>query len=101
MKLKHGYNQLENKVYWLINLRWLAIIGVIAAAFAAHDVFGILIRQDAIYYIAAFLACYNLVMLAIIKYIVWLDTQKTGMIKLLIDVQISIDLLALTVLLHY
>lgn len=101
MKLKRGYNQLENKVYWLINLRWLAIIGVIAAAFAAHDVFGILIRQDAIYYIAAFLACYNLVMLAIIKYIVWLDTQRTGMIKLLIDVQISIDLLALTALLHY
>lgn len=101
MKLKHGHYQLENKVNWLIKLRWLAIIGVIVTAFAAHNIFGIPIRQDAIYYIAAFLACYNLAMLAVSKYIVWLDKQRTGTIKILIDVQISIDLLALTVLLHY
>lgn len=101
VKLKNGYNQLQNKVYWLIRLRWLAIIGVIVTAFTAHDVFGILIRQDAIYCIAAFLACYNLIILTIIKYIIRLDTQRTGTIKLLIDVQISIDLLALTALLHY
>lgn len=94
--------QLAKRVRWLINLRWLAVVGVIGVTFFATDVFGISLRRNAIYCIVVFLASYNLAMLVSLKYIVRAKTTRANrIIKLLIDVQIALDLVALTALLHY
>jgi signal transduction histidine kinase len=54
------------------------------------------------YCIVAFLALYNLAMLICLKYIVRAKIARTDrIIRLLIDIQISLDLVALTALLHY
>ncbi len=94
--------QLVKRVHWLIKLRWLAVVGVVVATLFAYNVFGISLRQDAIYCIVVFLALYNLAMLVSLKYIVRAKTNRANrIIKLLINIQISLDLAALTALLHY
>jgi hypothetical protein len=60
--------QLVKRVHWLIKLRWLAVVGVIGATFFTTDIFGISLRQNAIYCTAASLALYNLAMLICLKY---------------------------------
>jgi signal transduction histidine kinase len=94
--------QLAKRVGWLIKLRWLAVVGVVLATIFAGNVSGIFVRQGPVYCIAAFLALYNLAMLVLVKHIVKSNIRRTNRaIRLLIDVQIALDLLALTALLHY
>ncbi len=94
--------QLAKRVGWLIRLRWLAVVGVVLATVFASKVFRVPLRQGPVYCIAAFLALYNLAMLVSLKYIARANIRRTNRaIRLLIDVQIALDLLALTALLHY
>jgi signal transduction histidine kinase len=94
--------QLFKRIHWLINLRWLAVAGVVLATVFAGNIFRVSIRQRPVYYIATFIALYNLAMLVCLKYFARANISRTNMvIKLLIDVQIALDLTALTALLHY
>ena len=87
---------------WLIRLRWLAIFGVIAAAVCARRIFGVGIRLDAICYVAAVMILYNYAFLFALKRIEMVRGDETnGIVKLLIDIQIALDLVALTGLLHF
>jgi len=94
--------RLVKRAYWLIKLRWMAIAGVGLATFFAHNIMGISVQDVPLYCIAAALVLENIISLLLLKRIV---VANAGIvftsIKKVIHFQISTDLVALTILLHY
>ncbi len=88
--------------YWLITLRWFAIIGIFIAYYIARHYLNISIADLPVYSIIVFLILLNLLSFSLLKYL-----QKQGVreslkdVKRIINFQISTDLIVLTVLLHY
>lgn len=94
--------RLIKRAYWLIKLRWIAIIGVAAATFFAHNIMGVSVQDIPLYGIAVVLVFHNVISLLLLKRI--LRTSTAGIvawIKRIINLQISVDLVILTVLLHF
>lgn len=93
--------RLVERAYWLIKLRWIAVAGVGLTTFLTHLVLPSL-QDVALYGIAILLALYNATVLLLLKRLTR-SIKKTPVpvVKKLISVQISVDLLILTVLLHF
>jgi len=85
-----------------VNIRWLAILGIIIATLVASQVFRISFPTLPVYIICAFMALYNLVLLRQLR---GLKPEKTGSVVRKIrtygNTHIFLDLLALTTLLHF
>jgi signal transduction histidine kinase len=102
MTLLAEKNVLGQRACWLIRLRWLAAGAVALGAFVFARVLPGTVRELPLYSIALFLVLYN----ASVK--VWL-LRLTGFgrapderkVKAAINLQIAVDLLLLTVLLHF
>ncbi|MBN1391264.1 MAG: HAMP domain-containing histidine kinase [Sedimentisphaerales bacterium] len=88
--------RLVKQTYWLIKLRWLAIAGICTATFFARNIMEVPVKDLQLYCIAAALVLENIISLLLLK-------NFTGniAIKRIINFQITADLVALTVLLHY
>ena len=94
--------RLVKRAYWLIKLRWIAIAGVGLATFMASTVLYISVQDFGLYGIAILLALYNTTVLLLLNRFTRRQKETPGSaIKKLINVQISADLLILTVLLHF
>ncbi len=94
--------RLVKRAYWLIKLRWIAIIGVGAATFFAHSVMGVSVQDVPLYGIAVVLIFHNVISLLLLKRILRTSTASiVAWIKRVINLQISVDLTILTVLLHF
>ncbi len=94
--------RLVKRAYWLIKLRWIAIAGVGLATFMASTVLHISVQDFGLYGIAILLALYNTTVLLLLNRFTRRQKETPGSaIKKLINVQISADLLILTVLLHF
>jgi signal transduction histidine kinase len=94
--------RLVNRAYWLIKLRWIAIAGVVAATFFAHNIMGVSVQDVPLYCVAGVLVLHNIISLLLLKRLS--KTKADGIarpIKKIINLQISIDLVMLTILLHY
>jgi len=95
-------NSLESRAYWLIRLRWLAAIGVALGTFACTHILHIPVQVVPLYGIAALLGFYNALVLGFLR---WLT--RTGRdhnrrkLRIVINLQISVDLIILTFLLHF
>lgn len=90
------------RAYWLIRLRWLAILGVIAAAAIAGRIFNVPVRLREISWVVAALTLYNLAFFLAAKSIEKTDNDKSRRIaKFLINIQIALDMVTLTTLLYY
>jgi signal transduction histidine kinase len=85
-----------------VNMRWLAILGIIAATVAASLVFHVGFPTIPVYIICVFLALYNLVFLYQTQR---LGREKTGLVvaraRTYGYVHIFLDLIALTILIHF
>jgi len=85
-----------------VNMRWLAISGIIVATLVATQLFPISFPTLPVYIICAFMALYNLVLLRQLR---GLKPEKTGSVVRKIrtygNTHIFLDLLALTTLLHF
>lgn len=93
--------RLVERAYWLIKLRWIAVAGVVLTTFLAHLVLPSL-RDFALYGIAILLALYNATVLFLLNRLTRsLKKTPIPVVKKLINIQISADLLILTVLLHF
>jgi signal transduction histidine kinase len=93
--------RLVERAYWLIKLRWIAVGGVGLTTFLAHLVLPSM-QDFALYGIAILLALYNATVLLLLKRLTRsLKKTPIPVVKKLINVQISADLLILTVLLHF
>jgi len=86
----------------LVNLRWLAIIGVIIATLAASLGFDIGFPTLPVYIICALIALYNLVLYYQVR---GLKTVPAGLVAQRVRtygyIHVLLDLIALTVLLHF
>ncbi len=90
------------KEYWLINLRWIAAMGVVGATFFSVKIFGIPLPEPQLYIIAASLFVLNLTYLIVYQNRFRANLDKSRMNpEGFIFIQIMIDLLVLTFLLHF
>ena len=117
--------ELAERIGWLIRLRWIAVIGVVCTLEAAHRILGIRLPLGPLYAVTASLAVYNLVLTVVAKQlqraqrlgsdrppgavshavlrVLWgmqLDREAPEAAALA-NIQISIDLFLLAVLLHF
>jgi len=93
---------LVKRTYWLIKLRWIAVVCVAGGTFFSSNVLTIGLNEGSLYSIAGLLAVYNATMLGMLKhYSKKSDDSCIVAVKRLINIQIFIDLLILTVLLHF
>lgn len=92
--------RLIKRAYWLIKLRWIAIAGVCLATFFAHNIMGVSVEDVPLYCVAAALVLENIISLLLLKRIIGASFNNAP-IKKIINFQITADLVALTILLHY
>lgn len=92
--------RLIKQAYWLIALRWIAIAGVCLATFFAHNIMGVSVKDVPLYCVAAALVLENIISLLLLKRIIGTSAGNAS-IKRIINFQITADLVALTILLHY
>jgi len=85
--------RLVKRAYWLIRLRWIAIVSVGAATYFSSNVFGVALQD---------VALYNTAVLLLLNHFTKGDNKVLyPAVKKIINIQISADLLILTVLLHF
>ena len=88
--------------YWLIRLRWYAIIGIIIAFLIAKYILNISIWEFPIYLIILIFITLNTISFLGLKYLQSSGIKKyLNTVKLVLNFQISTDLVILTLLLHF
>jgi len=88
--------------YWLVKLRWIAIVYVFAGTYISHRFLGIDLYDTALYIIATLLSIYNISVFLLLNRFMKIDRQVSCLaVKRIINVQICTDLFLLTVILHF
>ncbi len=94
MKIENGY--------WLINLRWIAALGVVIATLLSTHILEIPLPQLELYSVAIILFIANSIYLSIYhRKIKLYQNNITSTIRRFLFIQIIIDLILLTILLHF
>ena len=95
-------DDLRQRAYWLVRLRWLAATAVAFGTFVSARILHIPVREAPLYTIAALLFLYNAAVLDLLnRFMKVVSEQSRQRTKRMIDVQISADLIILTILLHF
>ena len=88
--------------YWLVRLRWYAILGIVFTYYIAIHFLHITIWDVPLYYIVFFLILLNVISFFLLKYLQHSQVRRSlRLVKWIINFQISSDLIVLTLLLHY
>jgi signal transduction histidine kinase len=94
--------RLVERTYWLIRLRWIAVVCVLLAIYVFGNAFAIELQDSALYGIAILLALYNAVVLLVLNRFTQDGNEvRCSTVKKIINFQICADLLILAVLLHF
>ena len=94
--------RLVKRAYWLIKLRWIAIVCVVIGTYVSSNVLAITLEDFALYGIATLLTLYNMTVLSLLNRLAKGNKEVPCIaVKTIINFQISADLLILTVLLHF
>ncbi len=92
-------DELRDRISWLARLRWLAILGVLVAIWVAPRMFGVELHRFPLYVVVAALVGYNLAFWAVGR---WVPRATSGpSVSYFANLQIALDLVALTALLHF
>jgi signal transduction histidine kinase len=93
---------LVKRAYWLVRLRWIAIAGLVIAVFVATEILIVKLPVSKLYFFAGILAFYNFLLFDLLRYFTWGDKEPSRKtISRIITLQISLDLLILTTILHF
>jgi len=95
-------NSLIGQAYWLIRLRWVAIVTLATASFVAGTVMRVSLPASALYTMSGLLLAYNLVLYELLRY--WTRGNKDPSPTRIGDIltfQISGDLFILAAILHF
>lgn len=93
---------LVQRAFWLIRLRWVAIAGLAGATFFASEFLKVTLPTTQLFILSGILLGYNFVLYDLVKYFTWGRRRpKHNTVSRIITFQISMDLLILTVILHY
>ncbi len=94
--------ELNQRIYWLIQLRWLASSAVIYGTFVATTIVGLRLDPLPLYLIGAAIAIYNSFFIVSLK---WNEVgsghNRLAQVRIMANAQIVIDLLFLTLLIHF
>lgn len=90
--------ELRERLSWLIRLRWLAIAGVFVTVSVTPRLVGVPLHQRPLYLTAAALALYNAVLWAACR---WSSLARERRAGCFANLQIALDLVFLTLLLHH
>ena len=95
--------ELTHALAWYIQLRWLAVIGILATVFVSSSVVTIVTHPGPLYVLTFLIACYNSAFLYVSKRIDNApdNPARVNRATLFTNIQIFIDLIALTLLIHY
>ncbi len=95
-------NDLRQRAYWLVRLRWLAATAVVLGTGACAHLLHLGVREVPLYTIAALLFLYNAAVLELLnRWTKATSVRARQRTKSVIDLQIAVDLMILTVLLHF
>ncbi len=97
--------ELVERLYWLIRLRWIAVLGVFLAIMFSGLAVSISLPVRALYVIASFLGLYNAFFFVLVRRrnsASWAkdSPEALGQISLTANAQIALDLLTLAALIH-
>ena len=88
--------------FWLTKLRWIAIFYVIVGTYVSSNILSIGLHTSALYIIAILLSIYNIAVLLLLSRYKRTDKPiPCKSVKMIINLQICVDLFLLTVLLHF
>ena len=91
----------QRGVEWLINLRWIAVVGVLLVTFIADNFLNIDVEHAALYFIALPLIALNFVYIYLIRRIRANPASTPVAVNSLINIQIVLDIILLTIFLHF
>lgn len=93
---------LVERIFWLIRLRWIAVVGVFLVVLFSSLILKLLVPKFPFFLIAIFLACFNLLSLFLLKYIV-IKKRITTLFDAnrIANMQIAVDLACLAGLIHF
>ncbi len=109
MEAELGLSDSVERLRWFIKLRWLAAVGIAVAALPAR-VIGIDLNPLPLLAIAAFIVGYNLALWLLVRRLapsssktkqLHLGTAGLGVVGTATNAQIALDLITLTVVLHF
>jgi signal transduction histidine kinase len=101
MRVELVEQELVTSVVWFINIRWLAGIGVLLAAWFVDVVLRFSIPAIPLYLIGILIVIYNAVFRFVLNRLVAVDPHNIGKYDTLTKAQISLDWLAMTGLIHF
>ena len=102
MELVTEETRLTRGAYWLTKLRWIAIVYVAVGTYISSNFLNINLNENALYLIAALLTLYNIAILLLLNHFEKAEIIKSyKAVKRIINLQICIDLVLLTILLHF
>ena len=94
--------RLVKSILWLIQVRWLAVVFVLGSTLISKHVLHISIYERGIYWVTLALLVSNLVFYFLIKYFLHSGISNTSnYFRILLNVQILVDFIILTLLLHF
>ncbi len=94
--------RLVKRAYWLITLRWIAIICVGISTYVSSRVLAAEVQELALYGVVILMAVYNVVVLLLLNHIARSNGgASVSIIRRIISFQICADLILLTVILHF
>lgn len=94
-------DQLIERLFWLVRLRWIAVIGVVLTVLFADRVIGLKLPVFPLVGITFILALYNLIFYLVASRI---ERNLGGVqrrVERIANIQISLDLMILTALIHF
>ena len=98
----YEHDTFTKRAHWLVNLRWVATGSVVAGTFVSANVLHIDLAELALYGVALLLAIYNAAVLILLRhYGRTIKDVSDRYIRRTINLQICVDLLLLTAIVHF
>ena len=92
---------LAGRVYWLIRLRWLAVVALVGILVVASQIFHVQLRLRELFLIAGLVALLNMALFLTCRALRITHDRTDTRARLLINLQITGDLTMLAALIHY
>jgi signal transduction histidine kinase len=94
----HTVQSLRERLEWYINIRWIALFGILASVPIGQDMFNFHLAYTNIILIAALLVIINIVSTFTLRFI---DYQSQYQEMIFAEIQIVIDLIIISYIIHY
>lgn len=95
-------SSLTRRAFWLVELRWVATLALVIATTVASRLMGITLPTAKLYLLGGIVFFYNILLYSLLKVLGARVTESSvGVIGRIITLQIAVDLVILTTILHF